>query len=149
MASDGIKEPVHHTHLTTNIYLSCQDNDVSKLVDVVDGNGKDGTVKDDPPQHRLAACTCLQQGSTCLCAGRNSPRCAGRRNLINRHSHSHLYVIVASQTVSSTESIELVVKDGHPCRASLGAHWRHMAPLPSCRVKPEHTPLSSLTSFSW
>ena len=92
MASDGIKEPVHHPHLTTNIYLSCQDNDVSKLVDVVDGNGKDGTVKDDPPQHRLAACTCLQQGSTCLCAGRNSPRCAGRRNLINRHSHSHLYV---------------------------------------------------------
>ena len=136
MTTDGIEETVHNPHLKerTVITISLKLQQVEFLM----------RIKCNRPQLLLSSCTYWRPDSTCSCAGRSSPRCAGTRILIVTRVSVilNLTLVNVSQsqtrpTVSATKGVELIVEDGHSSRASLGAHWSHVAPLTSCCVKPD------------
>ena len=138
MTTDGIEKAVHNPHLKerTVITLTLDLQQVEFLT----------RIKCNRPQLLLSSCTYWRPDSTCSCAGRSSPRCAGTRILIVTRVRAILNLILVNvsqsqtrPTVSATKGVELIVEDGHPSRASLGAHWCHVAPLTSCCVEPDHS----------
>ena len=74
VTTDGIEETVYNPHLKerTVITISLKLQQVEFLM----------RIKCNRPQLLLSSCTYWRPDSTCSCAGRSSPRCAGTRILI-------------------------------------------------------------------